>query len=114
MPAREGRFVKGFYPLPGGLAVVIFRLENGPDGSFTLVSDGRRFGEAGYYRVHHTGDGALLVKCVCRWRRPYASSWTPRICSACIIRSPSKGYGFSPCAMRPPLVKPHRRRFDAL
>ncbi len=64
MPAREGRFVKGFYPLPGGLAVVIFRPENGPDGSFTLVSDGRRFGEADYYRVHRTGDGALRVKCV--------------------------------------------------
>ncbi len=46
------------------LAAVIFRPENGPDGSFALVSDGRRSGEAGYYRVHHTCNGALRVKCV--------------------------------------------------
>jgi hypothetical protein len=30
-------------------------------GSFALVADGRRFGEAGYYRIHRTG-GTLRVK----------------------------------------------------
>jgi hypothetical protein len=59
--AGGGRFFKGVYPLPGGSATTIFRPENGPDGSFALVSDGRRFGEAGYYRIHRTDRGALSV-----------------------------------------------------
>jgi hypothetical protein len=62
LPAACGRFFKGVYPLPGGSATTIFRPENGPDGSFALVSDGRRFGEAGYYRIHRTDGGALRVK----------------------------------------------------
>jgi hypothetical protein len=61
LPAACGRFFKGVYPLPGGSATTIFRPENGPDGSFALVSDGRRFGEAGYYRIHRTDGGALRV-----------------------------------------------------
>jgi hypothetical protein len=60
--AAGGRFFKGVYPLPGGSATTIFRPENRPDGSFALVSDGRRFGEAGYYRIHRTDGGALRVK----------------------------------------------------
>ena len=62
LPRARGRFFKGVYPLPGGSATTIFRPENGPDGSFALVSDGRRFGEAGYYRIHRTNGGALRVK----------------------------------------------------
>jgi hypothetical protein len=54
LPRAGGRFFKGVYPLPGGSATTIFRPENRPDGSFALVSDGRRFGEAGYYRIHRT------------------------------------------------------------
>jgi hypothetical protein len=64
LPRMRGRFFKGVYPLPGGSATTIFRPENRPNGSFALVSDGRRFGEAGYYRIHRTGDGALRVKSV--------------------------------------------------
>ena len=64
LPRARGRFFKGVYPLPGGSATTIFRPENRPDGSFALISDGRRFGEAGYYRIHCTDDGALRVKCV--------------------------------------------------
>jgi hypothetical protein len=61
LPAACGRFFKGVYPLPGGSATTIFRPKNRPDGSFALISDGRRFGEAGYYRIHRTDDGALRV-----------------------------------------------------
>lgn len=43
------------FPLPGGSATVILRPENRPDGSFVLVSEGDRFGDAGYYREHRTG-----------------------------------------------------------
>ena len=62
LPRARGRFFKGVYPLPGGSATTIFRPENRPDGTFALVSDGRRFGEAGYYRIHRTTGGALRVK----------------------------------------------------
>ena len=48
LPLGRGRFFKGVYPLPGGSATTIFRSGNRPDGSLALVSDGRRFGEAGY------------------------------------------------------------------
>jgi hypothetical protein len=62
LPLERGWFFKGIYPLPGGSATTIFRPENRPDGSFSLVSDGRRFGEAGYYRIHRTDGGALRVR----------------------------------------------------
>jgi len=61
LPLERGRFFKGVYPLPGGSATTIFRPENRTNGSFALVSDGRRLGEAGYYRIHRT-DGTLRVK----------------------------------------------------
>jgi hypothetical protein len=64
LPATDGRFFKGVYPLPGGSATTVFRPENRSDGSFALVSDGRRFGEPGYYRIHRTESGALRVKSV--------------------------------------------------
>jgi hypothetical protein len=61
LPLERGRFFKGVYPLPGGSATTIFRPENRPDGSFALVWDGPRFGEAGYYRIHRTDGGELRV-----------------------------------------------------
>ena len=64
LPRARGRFFKGVYPLPGGSATTFFRPENRPDGSFALVSDGSRFGEAGYYRIHRADDGTLRVKSV--------------------------------------------------
>lgn len=64
LPGMGGRFFKGVYPLPGGSSTTIFRPENRPDGSFVLVSDGRRFGEPGYYRVHRTGDDDLRAKSI--------------------------------------------------
>jgi hypothetical protein len=62
LPEARGRFFKGVYPLPGGSATTIFRPENRPDGSFALVSDNRRFGEVGYYRIHRTNADTLRVK----------------------------------------------------
>ena len=64
LPRVRGRFFKGVYPLPGGSATTIFRPANRADGSFALVSDQRRFGEAGYYRIHRTNADTLRVKCV--------------------------------------------------
>jgi hypothetical protein len=62
LPRARGRFFKGVYPLPGGSATTLFRPENRPDGSFALVSDGRRFGEEGYYRIHRMTADTLRVK----------------------------------------------------
>ena len=64
LPGHDGRFVRGFYPLTNGSVSVVFRPRNEPDGSFTLVSEGRRFGEAGYYRTNQTDPDMLHVKCV--------------------------------------------------
>jgi hypothetical protein len=61
LPLARGRYFKGVYPLPGGSATTIFRPENRPHGSFALVSDGHRFGEAGHYRIHRS-EGTLRVK----------------------------------------------------
>jgi hypothetical protein len=62
LPQARDRLFKGVYPLPGGSATTLFRPENRPDGSFALVSDGRRFGEEGYYRIHRTAADTLRVK----------------------------------------------------
>jgi hypothetical protein len=64
LPQASGRFFKGVYPLPRGSATTIFRPENRLDGSFALVSDGRRFGDPGYYRIHRTNADTLRVKLV--------------------------------------------------
>jgi hypothetical protein len=63
-PRHAGRCVKVVFPLPRGSATVILRPVNGSGGSFKLVSEGRKFGGPGYYRVHRTRGGGLRVKYV--------------------------------------------------
>lgn len=63
-PNYPGRCVKVVFPLPGGSATVILRPENRPGGSFALISSGRRFGDPGYYRIHHARPDTLRVKYV--------------------------------------------------
>ena len=50
-PDEPGPCVKVIFPMPRGNATVLLRPELGPDGSLFLVSSGRRFGDAGFYRV---------------------------------------------------------------
>ena len=50
-PRASSRCVKVVFPLPKGNATVILRPEYGPDGRFRLVSEGKGFGDAGFYRV---------------------------------------------------------------
>jgi hypothetical protein len=45
------RCVKVVFPLPRGNATVILRPELDNDGRFRLVSWGKRFGDAGFYRI---------------------------------------------------------------
>ena len=56
--------VRVVFPLPGGNATVLLRVEVQENGAVKLLSDGRRIGEAGYYRVQRSGDDAVRVKYV--------------------------------------------------
>jgi hypothetical protein len=51
VPGEDGPSVKVVFPMPRGNATVVLRPRAHPDGSFTLDSGGRRFGEVGFYRV---------------------------------------------------------------
>lgn len=61
-PPRYGcPCVKVVFPMPGGNATVILRPEAKADGSFELISDGRRFGDVGFYRIQAIDDETLRV-----------------------------------------------------
>ena len=48
-PGFDGPCIKVAFPLPNGSANVIMRPESTPDGSFTVRSSGRSFGDPGFY-----------------------------------------------------------------
>jgi hypothetical protein len=54
--------VKVSFPLPYGSATVFLRPESQPDGSFKLVSSGRRFGDPGFYRMVEVDSGHWKVR----------------------------------------------------
>jgi hypothetical protein len=49
VPGRRGTCVKVVFPLPNGNAAVIMRPTANSDGSMSLVSAGRQFGDPGFY-----------------------------------------------------------------
>lgn len=49
VPGFDGPCIKVGFPLPNGSANVIMRPESAPDGSFTVRSSGRTFGDPGFY-----------------------------------------------------------------
>ncbi len=49
VPGYGGSCGKVVFPLPNGNAMVIMRPESNPDGSLTVRSAGRRFGDPGFY-----------------------------------------------------------------
>lgn len=51
VPMRESPCVKVVFPLPNGNATVLLKPTAEPDGSLLLESDGRGFGDAGFYFV---------------------------------------------------------------
>lgn len=61
-PGTRTACVKGVFPLPGGYANVLLQPVLEPDGSFSLVSKGERFGCPGYYRVHRLKNGRATVR----------------------------------------------------
>jgi hypothetical protein len=61
-PKGNGPCVKVIFPVPRGSATVLLRPEAQADGSLKLISEGRRFGWPGFYRVVQTGDNRFRVR----------------------------------------------------
>jgi hypothetical protein len=49
LPGSDGTYIKVAFPLPHGYALVVMKPESHADGSFTLRSEGARFGDPGFY-----------------------------------------------------------------
>lgn len=63
-PRSDAPCVKTVFPLPHGSATVFLRPVNQEDGSFKLISDGKGFGDGGYYRIHASVQGVLHARYV--------------------------------------------------
>jgi len=63
-PREAGPCVRVVFPLPHGSSTVLLRPSIAADGSFRLDSNGRRFGEAGYYRIHQDRRGVRRARYV--------------------------------------------------
>lgn len=61
VPGEPGPCVKVVFPMPNGNATVILRAKLEAGGALVIDSGGRRFGEAGFYRVQARGNGAARV-----------------------------------------------------
>ncbi len=57
VPGFAGRCVKVVFPLPNGNCVVVMKPSVDKEGSFTVSSVGRQFGDPGFYFTVHAGDG---------------------------------------------------------
>jgi len=57
VPGFAGRCVKVVFPLPNGNCIVMMKPSADAEGSFTVSSSGRRFGDPGFYFTVHAGDG---------------------------------------------------------
>ena len=54
--------VRVVFPLPAGSATVLLRTVVLEDGSVKLLSDGKKQGDAGYYRLRKSGENTVRVK----------------------------------------------------
>ncbi len=64
VPGRGGACVKVVFPLPNGNAVVLMRPEAHPDGSLSVISAGRHFGDPGFYFTVHGRGGRVWARYV--------------------------------------------------
>jgi hypothetical protein len=62
-PGEPGPCVRVVFPLPHGSSTVLLR-PSADGGALRLASDGRRYGEAGYYRIHQGADGVRRARYV--------------------------------------------------
>lgn len=74
LPNRPGRCLKVVFPLPNGNATVIMRHEVLPNGALKLSSDGKAFGDNGFYftLTNHKGKSwARFVSSMHEWITVY-------------------------------------------
>ena len=64
VPGWDGTCLKVAFPLPNGNALVIMKPILHDDGSFSLVSSGRHFGDPGFYFTVRHVDGRLFARYV--------------------------------------------------
>ena len=64
VPGRRGRCIRVVFPLPNGNAMVLMRPVAHDDGSLSVVSAGRRFGDPGFYFTVHDRDGRTWARYV--------------------------------------------------
>jgi hypothetical protein len=64
VPGHPSPCVKVDFPLPNGSAIVLMKAEANSDNSLSLKSNGKRFGDPGFYFVVHDGKGAAWARYV--------------------------------------------------
>ncbi len=64
VPGYASPCVKVLFPLPNGSAIVLMKPESHADGSLSLTSSGREFGDPGFYFVVHGGAGTIWARYV--------------------------------------------------
>ena len=64
IPGHEGPCIKVVFPLPNGNAIIVLRPRVDPNAGFSLVSDGRRFGDPGFYFTVIAAPGEVWVRYV--------------------------------------------------
>jgi hypothetical protein len=64
VPHYDGRCVRVVFPLPNGNAIVIMRPTANADGSLSLVSAGRGFGDSGFYFTVRADQNVVWARCV--------------------------------------------------
>jgi hypothetical protein len=62
IPGHPTPCVKVVFPLPNGNAIVVMRPEVHPDGSFSITSSGKTFGDPGFYFTVHAPDGTIWAR----------------------------------------------------
>jgi hypothetical protein len=64
IPGHSSPCVKVVFQLPNGNAIVLMKAEANADGSLSLKSMGKRFGDPGFYFVVHDGEGTVWARYV--------------------------------------------------
>ena len=64
IPGHAGPCVRVVFPLPNGNAIVVMRPRANADGSLSLVSAGRRFGDCGFYFTVRAAENVVWARYV--------------------------------------------------
>ncbi|HWB79500.1 MAG TPA: hypothetical protein VG755_31275 [Nannocystaceae bacterium] len=64
IPGHDGPCIKVVFPLPNGNAIIVLRPREDENAGFSLVSDGRRFGDPGFYFTVIAAPGEVWVRYV--------------------------------------------------